>query len=113
MHDGVAPHTIARGDAWLKTHLDAYVNWATRNNSLLIVTFDEDDGSEANRIATILVGPMIRPGRYAQRIDHYGLLRTLLDLYGLKPFGNAVNAVPLRDVWEPARKARMPANALK
>lgn len=113
MHDGVAPQTIVRGDAWLKTHLDAYVNWAMKNNSLLIVTFDEDDGSEANRIATVLVGPMVRPGRYAQRIDHYGLLRTLLDLYGLKPFGKAVDAAPLREVWRAVGKPAAPGSAPK
>src|SRR3954447_21258695 len=35
MHDG----TIAQGDQWLRTHIDAYAQWAADNNSLLIVTW--------------------------------------------------------------------------
>ncbi|PYI48273.1 MAG: hypothetical protein DMF11_03990 [Verrucomicrobia bacterium] len=29
----------------MQQHLSAYVQWAVTNNSLLIMTFDEDDGS--------------------------------------------------------------------
>jgi hypothetical protein len=39
MHDG----TIAQGDAWVRDHLDGYVQWAKTHNSLFILTFDEDD----------------------------------------------------------------------
>jgi hypothetical protein len=39
MHDG----TIAQGDTWLKNNMDAYAQWARTHNSLLIVTWDEDD----------------------------------------------------------------------
>jgi phospholipase C len=99
MHDGDEPDTIIRGDQWLKKNLDAYVRWAEKNNSLLIVTFDEDDFSQNNRIATVFVGPMVRPGVYARRIDHYSVLRTLLDMYGLPPLGRAAEAQPIDDVW--------------
>ena len=44
MHDG----SIQTADTWLKTNLDAYVQWAGSNNSLLILTFDEDDNGAAN-----------------------------------------------------------------
>src|SRR5262249_878612 len=44
MHDG----TIQQADAWLKANLDAYVQWAKNNNSLFIMTFDEDDFSATN-----------------------------------------------------------------
>jgi hypothetical protein len=99
MHDGEEAEAIARGDAWLKAHLDAYVRWAENNNSLLIVTWDEDDGSEDNRIPTLFIGPMVRPGRYGQRIDHYSLLRTLLDMYGLAPLGESANRQAVDFVW--------------
>jgi phosphatidylinositol-3-phosphatase len=36
--------SVCVGDAWLKTNLDAYYQWAKTNNSLLIFTFDEDNG---------------------------------------------------------------------
>ena len=108
MHDGAAPETIRRGDAWLKQHIERYVQWAMQNNSLLVLTFDEDDGSEGNRITTIFVGPMVKPGRYDRRTDHYGVLRTLLDLYGLPAggLGAAATAEAVRDIWQPGTTIR-------
>lgn len=106
MHDGREPDTIIRGDQWLKKNLDGFVQWAEKNNGLLILTFDEDDGSEGNRIATVFVGPMVRQGSYAQRIDHYSVLRTLTDLFGLPAIGYAAKAQPITGVWKSVPAAR-------
>lgn len=95
MHDG----SIAQGDRWLATHLAAYRDWASTHNSLLVVTTDEDDTSHANHITTILAGAHVRPGRYDTRIDHYGVLRTLLACFGLAPFAAAADAHPITAVW--------------
>lgn len=101
MHnDEVLLDAIQRADQWLKTNLDAYVQWAGKNNSLLILTFDEDDDSSGNQIVTLFVGPMVKRGRYAQRIDHYNVLRTLEEMYGLPLLGNSARAAPIRDVWK-------------
>jgi phosphatidylinositol-3-phosphatase len=97
MHDG----TIAQGDEWLRTQLDAYVRWAAAHNSLLVLTFDEDDGREGQRIPTLFVGPMVRPGRYDQRITHYEVLRTIEAFYGLAPTGAAASATPIDFCWRP------------
>ena len=99
MHNGDEPATIIRGDQWLRARLDAYVSWAQTHNSLLIVTWDEDDGSGNNRIATIFGGPMVKPGIYHQRIDHYSILRALLDLYGLTPLGASATATAIDFAW--------------
>jgi len=96
MHDG----TIAEGDTWLNDNLSAYATWAQTHNSLLIVTWDEDDGSEGNRIPTIFVGQMVKPGQYGEKIDHYNVLRTIEAMYGLKPVGNSATAKPIKDVWQ-------------
>lgn len=96
MHDG----DFARADAWLKARIEPYVEWAFRHNSLLILTWDEDDGREGNRIVTILVGPMVKPGSSAQRIDHYNMLRTLLGFYGLPAMGMARDTQPIVGVWK-------------
>jgi phosphatidylinositol-3-phosphatase len=96
MHNG----TIQQGDSWLQTHLLAYVNWAMTNNSLLIVTFDEDQGTTANHIATIFVGPMVKPGKYSEKINHYNVLRTIEDMYGLGHLGSSASATPITDVWQ-------------
>lgn len=37
---------IRHGDAWLKANLDGYAQWAKDNNSLLIITFDEDSTAD-------------------------------------------------------------------
>ena len=95
MHDG----TIAAGDAWLNRELSAYANWAMANNSLLILTWDEDDGSSRNQIPTVFYGAHVQPGTYNQSISHYNVLSTLEQMYGLPKTGYAVNAPPITDIW--------------
>jgi acid phosphatase len=96
MHDG----TIQQGDAWLKNNLSSYVNWAMSNNSVLIVTWDEDDGTENNQIATIFVGGAVKVGQYSETINHYRVLRTIENLYGLSPLANASSASSITDIWK-------------
>jgi len=95
MHDG----TVQQADAWLKQNLDGYMQWALKNHSLLIVTWDEDDGTQNNQIATIVIGQGVKPGHYDQKIDHYSVLRTLTDMYKLKPIGHAAKAKPIKGIW--------------
>ena len=102
MHDGKDPGAIQAGDRWLQQHLDTYVQWAQEHNSLLIVTWDEDNKKENNRIVTLFVGPMVQVGRYEQRITHYNVLRTIEDLYGLPHAGASADAAPIIQIWKPA-----------
>ncbi len=95
MHDG----TIAQGDTWLNQNLDAYKQWAMAHNSLLVVTWDEDDYSQSNQIATIFAGPMVVPGQYSEQINHFNVLRTLEDMYGLPYAGVSGQYQPISDVW--------------
>ncbi len=96
MHDG----TIQEGDTWLKTNLASYIAWANANNSLLIITWDEDDSSEANQIPTIFVGPMVKPGQYSEHITHYTVLRTIEAMYGLPGIANSASVNPITDCWQ-------------
>jgi hypothetical protein len=98
MHDG----TIAQGDTWLQQNLNGYIQFAQTHNSLLIVTWDEDDNSSNNQIATIFVGPMVKQGQFTETINHFNVLRTLEDLYGLTHVGSAASATPISDVWKQA-----------
>jgi acid phosphatase len=96
MHDcgvGVA-------DGWLRRHLGGYASWATTHDSLLIVTWDEDDGTVVNHIPTILYGQPVKPGRYRERITHYSVLRTIEAAYGLRHDGHAATASPITNVWK-------------
>jgi len=95
MHDG----SVAQGDAWLSQQLSGYANWAVANNSLLIVTWDEDDGGPRNQIPTVIYGAHVQPGIYNEPISHYSVLSTLEQMYGLPKTGNAANAAPIATIW--------------
>jgi len=95
MHDG----SFADADNWLKMHISPYVDWAMKHNSLLILTWDEDHYQSNNRIATILVGPMVRSGTSDQLINHYNVLRTILDFYGLPGLGASSDSEPIKGIW--------------
>jgi phosphatidylinositol-3-phosphatase len=95
MHDCGVPV----GDTWLRAHLARYARWAMTHDSLLILTWDEDDGHDGNRIPTIFTGQMVRPGRYAERITHYSVLRTIEDADRLRHDGHATAVQPITDIW--------------
>jgi phosphatidylinositol-3-phosphatase len=95
MHDG----TVKEADQWLQQNLGAYIKWLQTHNSLFILTWDEDDNSENNRIPTILVGPMVQPGSYDTNYNHFHLLRTLEDIYGLHPIGKSSNISAFAGLW--------------
>jgi len=99
MHDGTYPSSATTGDTWLSSNLPNLVSWALANNTLIIITFDEDDGSEGNQIATIFYGPMVKGGSYSEHITHYNVLRTIENLYGLPYAGNAATATTITDCW--------------
>ena len=116
MHNGKPAQSIPAGDAWLQQNLDGYYQWAKTHNSLLIVTFDENDDQGGyygltnpmigrnpkyppsynrllrdiqNRIVTIFAGAHIKPGSYAEGkgITHVNILRTIEAMYGLPKSG--------------------------
>jgi phospholipase C len=95
MHDG----TIAAADAWLQQNLGAYANWAVVNNSLLIVTWDEDDNGPTNQIPTMIFGADVKPGQYNEVISHYNVLSTVEQMYGLPKTGLAANAPAINSIW--------------
>jgi acid phosphatase len=116
MHNGSNIATeVGAGDTWLKTNLSAYADWAEQNNSLLIVTWDEDSSSYTthcpgsvitttppkNRIPTIVMGQPVAAGTTSSTTyTHHDLLRTLLDIYGIAPFGGATTAKDITDIWK-------------
>lgn len=92
---------IALGDQWLANNLPQYLVSPAACNGLLIVTWDEDDSSGVNQIPTIFFGAHVKAGYVSGTlINHYALLRTLEDMYGLAPLGAAALATPIMDVWD-------------
>jgi hypothetical protein len=95
MHDG----TVMEADQWLKDHIDPYVQWAQTHNSLLIVTWDEDDFSQENKIPTFVVGPMVKKEEFTEKVNHFNLLRTIEDIYGLSHAGKSESVKPIIGIW--------------
>ncbi|MEU3493566.1 alkaline phosphatase family protein [Kitasatospora cineracea] len=97
MHDC----SVTTGDTWIKNNLGAYATWAQTHNSLLVVTFDEDNSLSGNRIPTLFYGQHVTPGSSsATTYNHYNVLRTLEDLAGLTAHaGNAASATDITGIW--------------
>lgn len=97
MHDG----SISEADKWLKENLDGYVQWAKKNNSLLILTWDEGIWF-TNRIPTIFVGEMVNQGVEPKRpINHFNMLRTIEEMYGLPFLGRSGGPTyPITEIWK-------------
>lgn len=85
-------NTAKVADDWLRRNIGPYADWAQKNNSLLIVTFDEDgstDGSKGDaymtgthRIPTFFFGAGVKRGVFDRRLDHLNVLATVLWLHG-------------------------------
>lgn len=99
MHNGTDPTRISIGDAWVQANLDGYIQWAKTNNSLCIITFDEDDYISNQHIFTLFIGQMVKPGSYTNHIDHYNVLRLLEDMYNLPYNGSAASALTIDYCW--------------
>ncbi|MEV5505538.1 alkaline phosphatase family protein [Streptomyces orinoci] len=96
MHDC----SVATGDNWLRNNLKSYADWAQNHNSLLLLTFDEDNRLSGNRIPTVLYGQPVRAGSSTDTTyNHYDVLHTLEDMYGTAHAGNAANAQDITGIW--------------
>jgi hypothetical protein len=83
MHDC----SVATGDRFLKALVPELLR-ALGPRGYLVLTFDE--GTTGQPIATIVAGPGARRGaRQTARVDHYGVLATIEDTFGLPRLGAA------------------------
>jgi len=76
MHDC----SIATGDAWLGNTVPLILTSPayTSQNSLLIITWDEDDGTQNNQVATLVIAKSVAAGfRSSSLYTHYSLLKTV------------------------------------
>jgi phospholipase C len=94
MHDC----SVATGDAWLAREVPRILNSPafSRQNSLLIITFDEAD-TPGNAVLCIFAGPAAKRGYTSSTpYSHYSILRTLEDAWGLTPLTrNDATATPM------------------
>lgn len=102
-HDMHDPPNIAvaikEGDDWLKKNIEGYLLWAETHNSLLIITFDEDDNHHKNNIPTWIIGQKVKGRQYSEFINHYSVLRMLEEMFHLPIMGKTNSAKPITEIW--------------
>ncbi len=109
--DDTHDSTVAWGDDWLSMHVPQLLA-AGGPGCLLILTWDEDDGTDGNHILTLFAGPEVKPGYVSSRtITHYTVLRTICAALGLPAFGAAAAESVITDVWAAPVTAVAPAAA--
>lgn len=97
---------VPDADAWLAANLPAMLA-AVGPHGVVILTWDEDDSASGNHILTVFAGGDVMPGAVSNRVvTHYNVVRTICDMLGLTPFGQAATAAPIDDVWMAPTPAR-------
>ncbi|HVT03165.1 MAG TPA: alkaline phosphatase family protein [Thermoanaerobaculia bacterium] len=90
-------------DRWLRSKFEPLLtNKQFMKGTLLVVTFDEAENRGPNKIYTVLYGDSVTPGVYDDVYDHYDLLRTIEEIFGLGTLGQhdaAAAARPITKVW--------------
>jgi acid phosphatase len=98
-HNDCGADTILAGDTWLASNLPAMIS-AAGPRGLVILTWDEDDGSDGNHILTVFASPLAKAGFVSRRyINHFVVTRTICDALGLPPFAEAAAVPPITDAW--------------
>jgi acid phosphatase len=98
---------VGNGDTWLSKNAQPILDSAAfKAGGLLVIVWDEDDGSGGltktdDPIQILVMSPYAKKGGYvsAGKANHYSLLATIEDAFGLPRLGNAASAVPLADYF--------------
>jgi hypothetical protein len=95
---------LGTASTWLKNFLANWFPPEARSGTLIVVTFDESEQPEwaSNHIYTVFLGDMVKKGqKVAKRYDHYDVLRTIEDNFGIQTPLNVGDsqASPISDIW--------------
>lgn len=91
-------------DTWLRLTFGPILdNDELMKDTLVIITFDEDDRLHLNRIYTVFIGAAVQPGTFSSRhYDHYSMLKTIEDIFQLGNLGrHDASAETIWDIWQP------------
>jgi hypothetical protein len=95
---------LQKTSRWLETFFRTWFPWDHKEMSgtLVIVTFDESEGDEKiDRIYTVFLGDMVRIQMVDNEYNHYSVLRTIEDNFGLPPLNSGdTNAAPITEAWK-------------
>jgi len=120
-HDGHNPtndHPVGliKASRWLERFLEPLLkDRRFTERTLTIVTFDESAVGilpDDNHIYTVFLGEMVRPGTYSGSYNHFNVLRTIEDNFGLRPLTeNDACAKRIDNVWLPNPSRETPVKS--
>ncbi len=94
---------LAEADAWLASFVPRIIDsQAFQDGGVLFLTFDEGRPSDpgGGHIVTLVISPDVRPGqRSAVPHDHYSLLRTIQEAWGLDCLAESCSANTLAEFF--------------
>jgi acid phosphatase len=99
MHDC----SVATGDAWLRAHVVPLLRSPELRGGVVFVVFDEgtSDAGGGGHVEALALGPAVRPHSvFGQATNHYGLLRTIEDAWGLPELGLSRKGTPIGGIWK-------------
>jgi phosphatidylinositol-3-phosphatase len=99
MHDC----SVATGDAWLRAHVEPLLRSPQLRGGVVFVVFDEGttDKGGGGQIVALALGPTVQRGvTFTKATNHYGLLRTIEDAWGLPRLGLSRFATPIGRIWK-------------
>jgi phospholipase C len=94
---------VTDGDTWLANIVPQILNSDafTKQNSLLVIVWDEAEGVEPNHVPLILVGPKVKTN-YQSNIfyNHYSLVKTIESAWNLPTLtDNDKSAIPMSNFF--------------
>lgn len=95
MHDC----SVGVGDAWLRRTVPRLL---TLPGSVVFVVFDEGTTSVrgGGRVPALALGTAVKPhARFGAFTNHYGLLRTIEEAWGLPFLGRSAQSAPVTGIW--------------
>jgi hypothetical protein len=104
---------LKKASDWLCLFLTTWLHfddttWVPKDEqmkrTLVIVTFDESEGiNKPERIYTVFLGAMVKPQEVTAPYNHYSVLRTIEDNFGLDPIqreSGDVTASVITGIWK-------------
>lgn len=96
--------SVRTGNRWLASFMRPILRPGELARSVVFITFDEaarpDSRGGGGQVPALVVGPLVRPDSVStERLDHYSLLRTIEDAWGLPRLGDSATADPITGIW--------------
>jgi phosphatidylinositol-3-phosphatase len=95
MHDC----SVSTGDTWLRGQVARFLQLP---KTVVFVLFDEGKSNVGGggHTTALALGKAVRPGsRFAGVSNHYGLLRTIEQAWGLPLLGHSAHVAPITGIW--------------